>query len=384
MGGTLFQPKSAFIACEADVTEVERGGEMVQLVTLFLKDGDPFHFVGQQPPLEGSEVLLKVFTPDGKIVYPDASSISGPLYGKRLIIYPNSTRLSTQCDYIVAEDLPPGNLRDLVQGTWKMQLIDMDANILITGGLEAEVTEGSMSYSRIEGSPGLGCIYRADCSALCPSTPGGTPGESGPPENMTYLRFDGNDYVTYPDDPSLAYTGDLGVSLWIKPSQLGTNWQDSSKWMQLIGKGIQTSSTQENKNYDVYLIGKRLYFEWDDRVTNQHYHVMTNSDAVTTTADWSYINVVVDDGEPALYVNGVEQPYSYYQSNVPGQNLITDPSQYPVVNLKDNDNPLIMGKQLTDLTSNQFYYKGDMGNFALYNRGMSEEEILNNYQQYFA
>jgi len=41
-----------------------------------------------------------------------------------------------------------------------------------------------------------------------------------------------------------------------------------------------------------------------------------------------------------------------------------------------------MGKQSS--TAYPFYYKGDIGSFALYNRGLTQEEILENYQAYSA
>jgi hypothetical protein len=377
MGGTLFQQKSAFIASQAGMTEVTRGGQQVQLVSLLLKDGDPFHFAGMRGNVSGPTVLLKVMSPDGKILVPDAGSLSGPLYGKTLFIYPNSSRLSTQCDYIVSDRVPDGVLKDMIQGIWTIQLIDEDADLLISSDSRAEITKGSTSYSRVEGSPGLGCIYRADCTPLCPGgTPGGTTGTTAPPMNMTYRRFNGNgDFIEYPDDPSLAYTGDLSISMWIKPADL-------TSWKQLIGKGVQVSSSVEDKNYDLYLINKQLYFEWDDRVTNTHYHVMTNGDAVTTTANWSYVTMVVNNGVPAMYVNGIAQLFSYYQSNVPGQNPIANPAQYPQVNLKDNENPLIIGAQRS--TSYPFYYKGDIGTFALYNRGLTAAEIQANENGYQA
>jgi hypothetical protein len=67
---------------------------------------------------------------------------------------------------------------------------------------------------------------------------------------------------------------------------------------------------------------------------------------------------------------------------VPGQNKITNPAQYPQVSLKDNDNPLIIGSQRS--TSYPFYYKGDIGNFALYNRGLTAAEIQANNNGYQA
>ncbi|KUG14197.1 hypothetical protein ASZ90_016161 [hydrocarbon metagenome] len=383
MGGTILQPKSAFVMSEVRMTEVTRGGVPVQLVTLQIREAEPFHFIGQTGNPGGARVQLKVTSPDGRVLLPDASGLSGPLTGRTLYIYPNSSRLSSQCDFVVSDRLPDGVLKDMMAGIWNIQLIDMDANILISSDSRARITKGSISYPRIEGSPGSGCIYRADCTLLCPGGNPGVNGTTGPPMNMTYLSFGGTNYVSYPHDPSLSYTGDLSISLWLRPDTLGS-WTNSGSWMQVIGKGTLTGSSQEDKNYDLYLIGRRIYFEWDDKVTNTHYHIMTDGDAVTSTTDWSYIAMVVENREPVIYVNGVAQSFSYYQSNIPGQAPITNPALYPPVNLKENEHPLFMGRQQTPGPSNLFYYRGDIGNFALYNCGLTTSEIAENWNNYLA
>jgi len=43
---------------------------------------------------------------------------------------------------------------------------------------------------------------------------------------------------------------------------------------------------------------------------------------------------------------------------------------------------MTMGKQSS--TTWPFYYKGDIGSFALYNRGLTQEEIQENYMTYSA
>jgi hypothetical protein len=377
MGGIILQPKSAFVMSEARMTEVTRGGVPVQLVTLQIREAEPFHFIGQTGNPGGARVQLKVTSPDGRVLLPDASGLSGPLTGRTLYIYPNSSRLSSQCDFVVSDRLPDGVLRDMITGVWTIQLIDMDANILISSDSRARITSGAISYPRIEGSPGFGCIYRADCTLLCPGGNPGVNGTTGPPMNMTYLSFGGTNYVSYPHDPSLSYTGDLSISLWFRPGRL-TGLQ------QVIGKGTLTGSTNEDKNYDMYLVDKKLYFEWDDKVTNTHYHIMTDGDAVTSTTDWSYITMVVENQQPVLYVNGIAQSFSYYQSNTPGQAKITNPALYPSVNLKENENPLFMGRQQASDPQHYYYFQGYIGNFALYNRGLTNGEIAENWNNYLA
>lgn len=378
---------TVYIASEASAEEIiQPGGLSMQVVGFTIREAEPFHFAGQKAPIQGKEVLIKVITPDGRNLYPTPFLSGGPLEGRTLYIYPNSTGYSSHCDYIVSDFMPEGKLKPFTLGTWVIQLIDTEANLLISSDDRAEITEGTTSYALAGGTAG-GDVWRTDCTPLT-YTKKGDPvaGFTGAPMNMSYLSFNGNDWLEYADDPTLKYTGDLTISLWLKPQNIGlpSNYLNSGYWKQVIGKGLQTSTgsgVTEDKNYDLYLIGDRVYFEWDDRVTNTHYHIMTDATAMTS-GNWQYVNLVVEDGDPKIFVNGVSQSFSYYKSNVPGNSKITSTSQIPDVRLKDNQYPLTMGKQAS--TSYPFYYSGDIGSFALYNRGLNEDEIRENYHEYSA
>ncbi|HOT02904.1 MAG TPA: LamG domain-containing protein [Methanolinea sp.] len=364
-----------YIAGEAKAIVVNQpGGIPMQVVGFTIREAEPFHFAGQAPPIAGKEVLLKVITPDGRTLYPTPFISGGALEGRTLFIYPNSTGYSEHCDYIVSDSPPAGKLKPFVLGTWTVQLIDTEAHLLISSDDRAKITEGTSSYALAGGTPG-GNVWRTDCTPLGYTVQGNpVAGHTGPPMNMSYLTFDGNDWLEYQDDPTLKYTGDLTISLWLRPLHVNT-------WKQVIGKGLQTPSGSgviEDKNYDLYLINRKVYFEWDDRVTNTHYHIMTNNDVVTA-GNWQYVNLVIEGGEPKIYVNGVSQAFSYYISNVPGNNLT---SQIPEVRLKDNQYPLTMGKQASQ--QYPFPYSGDIGSFALYNRGLTTDEIFENLQTYSA
>ncbi|MFA5296310.1 MAG: hypothetical protein WC382_12460 [Methanoregulaceae archaeon] len=83
-------------------------------------------------------------------------------------------------------------------------------------------------------------------------------------------------------------------------------------------------------------------------------------------------------------MNGIAQSFSYYQSNTPGQAKITNPALYPSVNLKENENPLFMGRQQASDPQHYYYFQGYIGNFALYNRGLTNGEIAENWNNYLA
>jgi hypothetical protein len=373
-GMTDLAKKSAFIASESKAEEVlGNGGLPVQVLSVRFMDGDPFNLAGQKPPREGTPVALRLVGPDNQVIYPDASFVSGGLYGKTIYIYPNTSGLSESCDYLVSTTKPSGAMRAMVNGPWLVQLIDINANILVSSDSRAVITKGTSSLPVSGGSAG-GKIYRADCSVMnytlvnSPAT-----GFTGAPMNMTYRSFNGiNQYMTLPDDPSLTYTGDMSISLWMRPAT-------TNGLHQIIGKGKQLDSSNEDKNYDLYTIdGGKVYFEWDDAVANTHYHIESNSDPVTAN-QWNYLTLTVS-GTPrriGLYLNGVPQSISYYQSNMPGVNLMSSP---PPVNLKNDQYNLNIGKQSSDVFP--FYFQGDIGSFALYNRGLTPGEIQSNYQNY--
>jgi len=378
MGFPSILHDKVYIASEASTEEIiQPNGMPMQVVGFTIREAEPFHFAGQKPPIAGKEVLLKVITPDGRTLYPVPFISGGALEGRTLYIYPNSTGYSGYCDYIVSDTAPQGSLKPFTLGSWVVQLIDTEANLLVSSDDRAEITSGISSYALAGGTPG-GNVWRTDCTPLGYTVKGNpVAGYAEAPMNMSYLSFDGNDWLEYSDDPTLTYTGDMSISIWVNPLNVNT-------WKQVIGKGLQTPSgggVVEDKNYDLYLIDRKVYFEWDDRVTNTHYHVMTDNNVVTA-GNWQYIDLVVEDGEPKIYVNGASQQFSYYKSNVPGNSRITDPAQYPQVRLKDNDYPLTMGKQASQ--TYPFPYSGDIGSFALYNRGLTEGEIDENYQTYSA
>jgi hypothetical protein len=89
---------------------------------------------------------------------------------------------------------------------------------------------------------------------------------------------------------------------------------------------------------------------------------------------------VQQNGQPQFYVNGVLKPSKVYTGNVP--NTGTDVTSTVTVKLQDNNYPVKIGKQNSN--TNPFYYYGNIGNMALYNRALTANEIQQNLQNYGA
>jgi len=370
--------KTVYIAGKSEMAGIQRPSGIPDYVLTFLPSaGDDFYLVGQGTGESGTPVSLRIIGPDGKNLQPKVVNLKSPLYGKTLFIYPNSTPSSTICDFDVSDKPPSQSLRPMTLGKWKVQLIDESIQVL-AGTYEVDITKGTSSLPVAGGfiSGSSGVLYRTDCTPMEQGVTGSPTTYTDGPGNMTYTRFNGASNISIQDDPTLSFTGDMTIALWMRPAS-------TSSLSQIIGKGIQYSSTNENKNYDMYQIsGGRLYFEWVDSATNTHYHIETQN-SVLTTNNWAAVNLVIagTPRQPSIYVNGAVQPIQYFQSNSPGSNPIAGPV---TVNLKNNDNPLSIGAQNTNVPGNQFYYTGDIGALSLYNRGLSGQEIIDNYNGYLA
>jgi len=373
----LFLKKSTYIAGSAAVTGIPQSvGGTEDVLTFLPKAGDAFYLTGQTYNTSGSQVTLRAFSPDGKTLTPDAGSLQGPLYGKTLFIYPNSSGAATQCDYTISDQKPSGSVRPMVTGCWTVQLVDENVHV-ITGTYKARVTHGSASQPSAGGFiSAAGKLYRSDCTLLSQTVHGNLTTSNTGPGNMTVTHFDGNSYLTLANDPTLAFTsGNLSISLWFKPTDATSPTSSGSNWHQLIGKGTTTGVNNENDNYQLFQYGNKLLFEWNDATTGQHYQAYTNTNPISSSS-WNYVTVSVTNGNLALYVNGVSQALTYDNSNVPGNNILPSAK---TVNLQVNNNDVTVGKQNAASSSDSFYYSGDMGAIALYNRGLTSSEIAANY-----
>jgi hypothetical protein len=363
-----YTQKTVYIAGATSAVPLNAGQDANYVLTYLAKAGDPFYLVGQRLGT-GTPVSMRVFSPDGRNLTPYTGGLSGSLYGKTLYIY-QDPKSANSCEYVVSDAVPATPPPPLVKGIWKMQMIDEKIHVL-ADTYTATVTRGttSLPVTILTGTGTGGKSYRADCSVSFGNCTGTCPlVRNTSPCNMTYSAFTGSNSLTFPDDPTLKYTGDLTISVAIRPTTTGDS-ANSANWHQIIGKGVTVGVNDENDNYQFFQMGDRLYFEWNDAVTGTHYHAMTPT-GVLQAGEWNYLTVVVQGGHLSIYHDGVSEPLSYYQSNVPGVN----PIGAPTVRLQNNNNPVTIGKQ-NGSPGNEFYFTGDIGGIGLYNRALTPEEI---------
>lgn len=373
-----YMKKTVYVGATASTYDIPRSSGLTDHIIMLLpKSGDRFYLNGQQTPDTGGvKTSLRLLTPDGYSVPATTSSLSGTLYGRQLYIYPNNSGSATMCDYDVSTTVPPANLRPMSTGTWKIQLIDEEQHIL-ANSLDVYMRDGSPSLPTAGGF--ATALFRSDCSPYLQTLFGPIQNFTNGPGNMLYTHFNGfNTYLSIADDPGLSLTGDMAISLWLRPTATGSS-SNTNNWHQIIGKGSIDASNNEVDNYQLFQIGDKLVFEWNDAVTNTHYQAITSSPALNT--DWNYVTASVSNGQLKLYNNGIEQPLAYSQGLDP--RYINTPSSFPGVRLKATSNPVTVGKQ-NGPAGSSFYYSGDIGAMSLYNRALTPEEIAQNYAGYRA
>jgi len=274
-------------------------------------------------------------------------------------------------------------IRPFSHGVYTITMVDNIANVPLT---TMDVTIGSDSSLN---NPGGGQTTWANGSwnlvnssgYQIPFTNFGVTPLAGPGGTNAFY-FNGSSYVTGQDNPGLQFTGDMSLSLWLKPTTAGGPLDGSgSNWGTIVGKGSIDGSGNENDNYQLVQMGNQIYFEWGDTSTGQHYNIVTQP--ALSNNNWNYVAVATTStGAPVVYVNGVAQPYTIYNSNTPGVNQVGTSASPPAnfgVHLDNVNNGITIGKQNAG-PPNTFYYTGGMSAITFYNRALSATDVANNVQ----
>jgi len=329
--------------------------------------GEPFYLTGQAAVPAGSpSASFLLVAPDGTNAKTTLSGYSGSTgeYGKSLYIYRDRDFAYKVSDSVSDKT---GRIQDLQKGTWKITMIDDEKDVpltefLLSVGGSGYTVNPLASTTIWTNSTDLSLINSS--GYLIPFTNNGVTSYTLP-SGLKMFSFNGTgSYIRGSDNPDLDFTGDLSLSLWIKPDT-------TAGYHQIVGKG---QSGDAGENYELFLINGKLYFEWTDAASNTVYHIMTNSAVVDTSL--KYVALTIESGTPKIYYNGVSQPIGYYHSNVPG----STPVGAVPVNLLSNSNPITIGMQ--NYPGAEFYYDGDMSEISFYNRPLSETEIADNLANY--
>lgn len=385
--GSLSLKQTSRVAATAGTVNVPLGAtSTMQIPYAMPAVGEKYYLSGQSSIPTGYPVVSFVLRdPKGNSYNAKSSGISATAnqYGTPLFLY----QYQYQNNYLVTDSRSTvissrNGLIPLTHGIWTVTMIDNTANVPLT---EMKVTIGSDSSMINLNLPNFTLCQ----NGVCGSSGKGINNNSHNisfgtgPGGMTTMQFNGLDSkATIPNNPDLTFTGDMSISLWMKPDTSGSG---TDSWRTVIGKG-QIVGGVENDNYQLVTIGKDLYFEWTDP-SGQNYHVSTTGLNPLKDNQWGYVTVVVNGGTAggvSLYNNGQPIAVQYYANNYPypSEGAPIAVSSLPVVNLKANNLPVNIGVQADP--SNPFYFEGDIGNLAVYNRALSITEIQNNNSTYQA
>jgi len=382
-------PQTSKIAATAGTLNVPVGSsQYAQALYALPTAGQSYYLSGQSSIPSGYPVVSFVLRdPQGNShqVGVASYSTSANKFGTPIYLYEDENNNYWATDSSARVLASANQIRPFSHGTWTISMIDNVAHVPLTI-MTANIVSGS-SLTNVNGSTtrwmngswnlvnSSGYLINFTNYGVTPLTgPGGT--------NAFY--FNGSSYVAGQDNTGLQFTGDMSLSLWIDPTTANGPLSGSgSNWGTLVGKGSINPSGQENDNYQLVQMGNQIYFEWGDTSTGQHYNVVTNS--VLSNNNWNYVAVTTTStGAPVIYVNGVAQPYTIYNSNTPGVNQVGTSSNPPAgfgVHLANVNNGILIGKQ-NAAAPNDFYYTGGMSGVAFYNRALTSTDVANN-MQYF-
>jgi hypothetical protein len=376
--GSVSLTKSSLVAASAGTANVPLdASSSMQIMRVLPMAGESYYLKGQSTiPASSATTPLAIASfditdPNGRVstvtngyLTTNANKLGSPLY-----IYKDQSNNYRLTDSLASISYAPAQIKPFALGEYQINMIDNTAHVpmnimtvKITGNGTSS-SSGSLSLPLLNTLPNSSWVVHGGVT--------NTTDTSG----LTVYNFDGTSgYLSATANPALSFTGNLSLSLWMNPTSTGSSGS-SSNWHTIIGKGYVAGVNNENDNYQLMQLGDKLLFEWTDTGGN-HYQAITQS-SVLTAGTMQYVTTTVDAGQLTIRVNGgAPLALTYNTGNVPGSGTIL--STAPVINLQNNGNDLLTGKQNAASAANNFYYSGTMSEVALYNRPLTADEIAHN------
>jgi hypothetical protein len=197
------------------------------------------------------------------------------------------------------------------------------------------------------------------------------------------VQFDGiSSHVDVPDSPdlSIATTGALTVSAWMRPDTLNFPITEGSGYVNWLGKG---TGNQQEWTFRMYSQPNQ-----EDRANRISFYLFNPSSQrppnlgigsyfqdPVTPGEWMHVVGVADGQQTRIYKNGVERDCDKYAS------ATGDPACHTYVSSEwitpqHESTPLRMGTR--DLHS---FFQGGLAEVRIWNRALSADEIGNLYVQ---
>ena len=350
----------------------------MQIIDMYSVSGDHYTLTGQQnlPPVSpGTPVVtFTLLDPHGSSypVIPTLLSSNANKFGTPLYFYKSQNSVYRVTDNLSSISYAPAQVFPFDLGNYKITMIDNTANVILDT-MDVTVT-GNATPSAAGSTVSLPASPILNVAPNATWTMYGGVTNSTDPSGLTIYTFDGTSgYLSGQSNPALAFTGDMTLSFWMDPTATGDP-NNPSNWHTIIGKGQLNSDGTESDDYQLVQLGDQLYFEWNDANTGTHYNILTNGAPISAGA-MQYVTVSVNNGVPAVMVNGNTESFSMYAGNEPQED--NTPITPVAVDMDSNNDNLLTGKQ-NGPPGDEFYYQGTMSEVALYNYAISADAIVHN------
>jgi hypothetical protein len=174
------------------------------------------------------------------------------------------------------------------------------------------------------------------------------------------IVFDGVDDFGLITNPSNFQSQNLSISIWVNPSTAVNAISDLFDYDHAStpnqGWVLQTENATTNNNY---------YFAYYDGSVFQPTGIGSGFGVKLINSIWQNITYTKSGTSVIGYLNGIQSV------NFTGANS--------TISYQSNKNSRIGGVISTNIGVGNRYYKGNMSNILIYNRALSPQEILQNY-----
>ena len=186
-----------------------------------------------------------------------------------------------------------------------------------------------------------------------------------------YTVFDGVDgYIEVPDNDnySVTNTGEITISAWIRPDTnhyTNTTSSAEGEYVHFLGKGQYSPTEYEwtfrNYNRDSTRPNRFSFYIFNEAAGTG---VGSYFEDVIQIGKWIHIVGKIDSQYTYIYKNGVLRDHDDYTATITPTNTTT---------------PLRFGSTEATNNSDQSYFKGAMRDIRIWNRALSDAEILSLY-----
>ena len=171
------------------------------------------------------------------------------------------------------------------------------------------------------------------------------------------IGFDGvDDYGSIPYTIQSQFTNKISINVWVKPT-----WFDSGNndGVVIIGKTLPTITSP----YTIFALSITPAGKYGVSIGNGVNRVICTSTNTVSLNAWVNLCMVYDGATIKLYKNGIQDPTTAAATYTLGQNTV----------------PLTIGSFQT-LAPYYDWFKGNMCVIQLYNKGLSDAEVTQNYK----